>query len=134
MSPEKHNSPAMNVSKGSCKSELQQVSKSPMPPYFNEEIGDSQPNPKETETSHKHHDSQDMELHRSVPASSPCEYVEDGHRVLNTSIKKQNTCPTKNFISADPSYLRTLSQTHAGRIFGTVVELIDNSRDAGACR
>jgi hypothetical protein len=102
MSPEKHNNPATNVSKGSCKSEHQH---GPKPPYFNEEIGDTRPNPKETETSHKHHDSQDMELHRSVPESSPCDSVEDGPRVLNPSVKKQKTCPTKNFISADPSYM-----------------------------
>ncbi|KAK3130843.1 hypothetical protein QOZ80_6BG0498700 [Eleusine coracana subsp. coracana] len=122
----------LNVSKRFSKSELQYGSKNA--PYFNEEIGDSGMNPKEMETSHKYHHLLDMELHRSVPESSPCESVEDGPRVLNPSVKKQKTSPTKKFVSVDPSYLRTLSQTHAGWIFGAIAELIDNSRDAGASR
>ncbi|GJN38845.1 hypothetical protein PR202_gb27923 [Eleusine coracana subsp. coracana] len=126
------NSPGLNVSKRSSKSELQYGSKNA--PYFNEEIGDSGMNPKEMETSLKHNHLLDMELHRSVPESSPCESVEDGPRVLNPSVKKQKTSPTKKFVSVDPSYLRTLSQTHAGWIFGAIAELIDNSRDAGASR
>ncbi|XP_039125085.1 ATPase MORC2A-like isoform X1 [Dioscorea cayenensis subsp. rotundata] len=40
----------------------------------------------------------------------------------------------KNFVRTDPSYLRTLSQTHAGWIFGAMAELVDNSKDAGAKR
>ncbi|TVU08199.1 hypothetical protein EJB05_41591, partial [Eragrostis curvula] len=127
------NSPAMNVSKRSSKYDLY-GSRNPKLPYFKEEIGDSRPNPKGMATSHKHHNPLDMELCRSVPESSPCESVEDSPRVLNPTVKKQKTSPTKNFISADPSYLRTLSQTHAGWIFGAIAELIDNSRDAGASR
>ncbi|XP_062229277.1 uncharacterized protein LOC133927042 [Phragmites australis] len=124
------NSPARNVSKSSCKSEFQYGSRNPKPQYFKEEICDSGPNPKEMETSRKHHDRHTTE----VPESSPCESGEEGPRVLNPIEKKRTDCPTKNFISADPSYLRTLSQTHAGWIFGAIAELIDNSRDAGASR
>ncbi|XP_020271089.1 MORC family CW-type zinc finger protein 2B-like isoform X1 [Asparagus officinalis] len=38
------------------------------------------------------------------------------------------------FVRTDPSYLRTLSQTHAAWAFGAIAELIDNSRDADATR
>jgi hypothetical protein len=38
----------------------------------------------------------------------------------------------KNFSSAHPTYLKTLSQTHASWIFGAIAELVDNSRDANA--
>ncbi|CAN6216292.1 unnamed protein product [Urochloa humidicola] len=124
------NSPAMNSSKRYHKSEFQ-YSK---PPYFKEEICDSGPNPKEMETSPKHHDPHVTELHRPVQESSPCESVEESPKVLNPVVKKRIASPTKNFIVADPSYLRTLSQTHAGWIFGAIAELIDNSRDAGASR
>ncbi|KAM0883527.1 hypothetical protein ACQ4PT_031577 [Festuca glaucescens] len=89
-----------------------------------EEICDSVPNPKEMNTSRKHHD----------PESSPCESVEDGPRILDPIMKKRASTLTKNFVSTDPSYLRTLSQTHAGWIFGAIAELVDNSRDAGASR
>lgn len=135
MAPEKHmKSPALNISKRSSKSKLQYGPKSPKPLYINEETGDSGTNSKEMETSHNRHDPQDTKHNRPVPDSSPCESVEDGPRVLNPTVKKQNTSPTKNFISADPSYLRTLSQTHANWMFGAIAELIDNSRDAGASR
>lgn len=89
-----------------------------------EEICDNVPNPKEMNTSRKHHN----------PESSPCESVEDGPRILDPIMKKRASTLTKNFISTDPSYLRTLSQTHAGWIFGAIAELVDNSRDAGASR
>ncbi|KAM0918983.1 hypothetical protein ACQ4PT_008414 [Festuca glaucescens] len=89
-----------------------------------EEICDSVPNPKEMNTSRKHHD----------PESSPCESVEDGPRILDPVMKKRASTLAKNFVSTDPSYLRTLSQTHAGWIFGAIAELVDNSRDAGASR
>ncbi|CAN6177515.1 unnamed protein product [Urochloa humidicola] len=124
------NSPAMNSSKRYHKNEFQ-YSK---PPYCKEEICDSGPNPKEMETSPKHHDPHVTELHRPVQESSPCESVEESPKVLNPVVKKRMASPIKNFIVADPSYLRTLSQTHAGWIFGAIAELIDNSRDAGASR
>jgi hypothetical protein len=89
-----------------------------------EEICDNVPNSKVTNTSRKHHD----------PESSPCESVEDGPRTLDPIMQKRASTLTKNFVSTDPSYLRTLSQTHAGWIFGAVAELVDNSRDAGAQR
>uniref|UniRef100_A0ACD5WTM1 Uncharacterized protein n=2 Tax=Avena sativa TaxID=4498 RepID=A0ACD5WTM1_AVESA len=89
-----------------------------------EEICDNVPNPKEMNTSRKHHDQE----------SSPCESVEDGPRILDPIMKKRASTLTKNFVSTDPSYLRTLSQTHAGWIFGAIAELVDNSRDAGASR
>lgn len=110
-------------------------SRNPMP-YMREEICDNGPNPKEMNTSRrcKHHGPYITELHRPVPESSPCESVEDGPGVLDPIVKKRTATLTKNFVSTDPSYLRTLSQTHAGWIFGAVAELIDNSRDAGASR
>ena len=75
-------------------------------------------------TSRKHHD----------PEFSPCESVENGPRIVDPITKKRASTLTKNFVSTDPSYLRTLSQTHAGWIFGAIAELVDNSRDAGAAR
>ncbi|XP_050906292.1 uncharacterized protein LOC127119957 isoform X1 [Lathyrus oleraceus] len=42
--------------------------------------------------------------------------------------------PEKNFIRADPSYLKTLGQAHSGWIFGGIAELVDNSRDAKATK
>ncbi|CAL5048731.1 unnamed protein product [Urochloa decumbens] len=117
------NSPAMNSSKRYRKSEFRYSPKNSKPPYFKEEICDSGLNRKEMETSP-----------RPVQESSPCESVEESPKVLNPIVKKRIASPTKNFIVADPSYLRTLSQTHAGWIFGAIAELIDNSRDAGASR
>uniref|UniRef100_A0A0A9DMR8 CW-type domain-containing protein n=1 Tax=Arundo donax TaxID=35708 RepID=A0A0A9DMR8_ARUDO len=128
---ERHlNNPEMDVRKRSCKSEFQQGSRNPKSQYFKEEICDSGTNPKEMVASRKRHDRHATE----VPESSPCESVEESPRVLNPILKKRMASPTRNFISADPSYLRTLSQTHAGWIFGAIAELIDNSRDAGASR
>ncbi|KQK17640.1 hypothetical protein BRADI_1g35820v3 [Brachypodium distachyon] len=89
-----------------------------------EEICDSVPNPKELNTSCKHHE----------PESSPCESVEDYPRILDPIVKRRTSTLTKNFVSTDPTYLWTLSQTHAGWIFGAIAELVDNSRDAGASR
>ncbi|XP_066372244.1 uncharacterized protein [Miscanthus floridulus] len=124
--PGKHvNGPVMNASKRPFKSDFQYGSRNSQPPYFKEEVCDSLPKPKEMETSPKHHD--------PIVTSSPCESVEDP-RVLNPVVNKRTASPTKNFIVADPSYLRTLSQTHASWIFGAIAELIDNSRDAGASR
>ncbi|XP_016201338.1 MORC family CW-type zinc finger protein 3 isoform X3 [Arachis ipaensis] len=40
----------------------------------------------------------------------------------------------KNYIRADPSYLKTLGQAHSGWIFGGIAELVDNSRDAKASK
>ncbi|XP_062234172.1 uncharacterized protein LOC133931336 [Phragmites australis] len=131
---ERHvDNPVANVSKRSCKSESQYGSRSHKP-YFNEEICDNGPNPKEMDSSCKPHNPHVREFHRSVPESSPCESSEDGPRVFDPVVKKRTPIPTKKFASADPSYLRTLSQTHAGWIFGAIAELIDNSRDAGASR
>ncbi|KAF7103106.1 hypothetical protein CFC21_104135 [Triticum aestivum] len=89
-----------------------------------EEICDSVPNPRVLNASHIHHD----------PESSPCESVEDGNRISDSLVKRGTSTLRKNFVSTDPTYLRTLSQTHAGWIFGAIAELIDNSRDAGASR
>ncbi|XP_043713246.1 MORC family CW-type zinc finger protein 3-like [Telopea speciosissima] len=38
----------------------------------------------------------------------------------------------ENFVRVDPSYLKTLGQTHSGWVFGAIAELVDNSRDAKA--
>ncbi|XP_044959493.1 MORC family CW-type zinc finger protein 3-like [Hordeum vulgare subsp. vulgare] len=89
-----------------------------------EEICDSVPNPRGLNASHIHHD----------PESSPCESVEDGNRISDSLVKRGTSTLRRNFVSTDPTYLRTLSQTHAGWIFGAIAELIDNSRDAGASR
>ncbi|CAL9064053.1 unnamed protein product [Musa banksii] len=57
------------------------------------------------------------------------------HAFTNSPIPKvQDNALAKNFVRTDPSYLRTLSQTHAGWIFGAIAELVDNSRDAKASR
>lgn len=126
------NGPVMNASKMPFKSDFQYGSRKK--PYSKEEVCDSLLKPKETETSPKHHDPFVGEHHGLVLESSPCESVEDSPRVLDPVVKKRTASPTKNFIVADPSYLRTLSQTHASWIFGAIAELIDNSRDAGASR
>lgn len=47
---------------------------------------------------------------------------------------KQDRVPEKNFIRADPSYLKTLGQVHSGWIFGGIAELVDNSNDAKATK
>ncbi|KAG2612916.1 hypothetical protein PVAP13_4KG321600 [Panicum virgatum] len=128
------NGTAVNSSKRSYKSEVQYGLRNSKPPYFKEEICDSGLNAKEMETSPKHRNPQVTEPHRPVPESSPCESVEDSPRVLNPAVQKRTASPAKSFIVADPSYLRTLSQTHASWIFGAIAELVDNSRDAGASR
>ncbi|KAL5225019.1 hypothetical protein ABZP36_011658 [Zizania latifolia] len=115
-----------NTSKRSYKSDFQSGSMN-QKSYLREEICERGPNCKELNASRV------TERHKSVPESSPCESVEDGPRNLDPIMKKRTTL-AKNFVSADPSYLRTLSQTHAGWIFGAIAELIDNSRDAGASR
>ncbi|KAJ1403826.1 Zinc finger, CW-type, partial [Sesbania bispinosa] len=50
------------------------------------------------------------------------------------SAVKQDRLREKNFIRADPSYLKTLGQVHSGWIFGGIAELVDNSRDAKATK
>ncbi|OVA00681.1 zinc finger protein [Macleaya cordata] len=47
---------------------------------------------------------------------------------------KQDDSVKRNFVRADPSYLKTLGQTHSGWIFGAIAELVDNSRDAKATK
>uniref|UniRef100_J3MFY0 CW-type domain-containing protein n=1 Tax=Oryza brachyantha TaxID=4533 RepID=J3MFY0_ORYBR len=110
-----------------CKSDFQSGSMNPKS-YLREEICDSGSHPKDMNASRV------TDLHKSVPESSPCESVEDGPRILDPIVKKRTTTLAKNFVSTDPSYLRTLSQTHAGWVFGAIAELIDNSRDADASR
>jgi hypothetical protein len=73
-------------------------------------------------------------LHRFVPESSTCDSIEDGPRVVDPAVKNKTSTLASNFVKTSPSYLRTLSQTHAGWIFGAIAELIDNSRDASASR
>ncbi|WVZ10728.1 hypothetical protein V8G54_015258 [Vigna mungo] len=46
----------------------------------------------------------------------------------------QSQGPLRNFIRADPSYLKTLGQAHSGWIFGGIAELVDNSKDAKATK
>ncbi|XP_017427254.1 uncharacterized protein LOC108335676 isoform X9 [Vigna angularis] len=46
----------------------------------------------------------------------------------------QSKGPLRNFIRADPSYLKTLGQAHSGWIFGGIAELVDNSKDAKATK
>uniref|UniRef100_A0A0E0LDL2 CW-type domain-containing protein n=1 Tax=Oryza punctata TaxID=4537 RepID=A0A0E0LDL2_ORYPU len=128
MPPEQHmNIATTNALKRSYRSDFQSGSMN-RKSYLREEICDSGPNPKEMNASRV------TELHKSVPESSPCESVEDGPRILDPIVKKRTTTPAKNFVSTDPSYLRTLSQTRAGWVFGAIAELIDNSRDADASR
>uniref|UniRef100_A0A0D9WS76 CW-type domain-containing protein n=1 Tax=Leersia perrieri TaxID=77586 RepID=A0A0D9WS76_9ORYZ len=116
-----------NASRRSYKSDFQSGLMS-QKSCLKEEICDSRPTPKELNASRV------TELRKSVPESSPCESVEDGPRIVDAVVKERTTSPAKTFVSTDPSYLRTLSQTHAGWIFGAIAELIDNSRDARASR
>ncbi|XXG57477.1 hypothetical protein AAC387_Pa03g4616 [Persea americana] len=69
-----------------------------------------------------------VELSQIVREISPQASREVDHQ----SLKMQDGCLQRNFIQADPTYLRTLSQSHSGWIFGAIVELVDNSRDAKA--
>ncbi|TKY70223.1 MORC family CW-type zinc finger protein 3 [Spatholobus suberectus] len=56
------------------------------------------------------------------------------HFTAETCTEVQFRLPVKNFIRADPSYLKTLGQAHSGWIFGGIAELVDNSRDAKATK
>lgn len=40
----------------------------------------------------------------------------------------------RNYVTAHPSYLKTLGQAHSSWIFGAVAELVDNARDAKATK
>lgn len=91
-----------------------------------EETCDNIRHTKEMQSLHK--------LHRFVPESSTCDSIEDGPRVVDPAVKNKTSTLASNFVKTSPSYLRTLSQTHAGWIFGAIAELIDNSRDASASR
>lgn len=51
-----------------------------------------------------------------------------------THALKQGLLLEKNYVRADPSYLKTLGQAHSGWIFGAIAELVDNSRDAKASK
>lgn len=62
----------------------------------------------------------DIRPHKKLRMSSKC---------LPNTLRKPSS-----FVKTDPSYLRTLGQTHSGWIFGAIAELIDNSRDAKAAR
>jgi len=55
-------------------------------------------------------------------------------RAEETRNEFQSRVPLKNFIRADPSYLKTLGQAHSGWIFGGIAELVDNSKDAKAAK
>ncbi|XP_052725866.1 uncharacterized protein LOC108334746 isoform X4 [Vigna angularis] len=55
-------------------------------------------------------------------------------RAEETCNEYQSRVPLKNFIRADPSYLKTLGQAHSGWIFGAIAELVDNSKDAKATK
>nr|CAD1839276.1 unnamed protein product [Ananas comosus var. bracteatus] len=73
-------------------------------------------------------------LHQAPRKPSPCESVEDAPSTSHPKSVKKADVVNRNFVKTDPSYLRTLSQTHAGWIFGAIAELVDNSRDADASR
>ncbi|PON44823.1 Histidine kinase-like ATPase, C-terminal domain containing protein [Parasponia andersonii] len=49
-------------------------------------------------------------------------------------VQKQNELLEKNYVRADPSYLKTLGQAHSAWIFGAIAELVDNARDAKATK
>ncbi|XP_072970468.1 uncharacterized protein [Typha angustifolia] len=73
-------------------------------------------------------------LHHAAVDPFPCESIENSPSSSHpTSVKKLDVLE-RNYVRTDPSYLRTLSQTHAGWIFGAIAELVDNSRDANASR
>lgn len=73
-------------------------------------------------------------LHQVPRKPSPCESVEDAPSTSHPKSVNKADVVNRNFVKTDPSYLRTLSQTHAGWIFGAIAELVDNSRDADASR
>uniref|UniRef100_A0ACD5TZY2 Uncharacterized protein n=1 Tax=Avena sativa TaxID=4498 RepID=A0ACD5TZY2_AVESA len=91
-----------------------------------EETCDNIPHTKEMKSSRKRHG--------LVAESSACNSVENGPIILDPAVKKKTSTLASNFVKTSPSYLKTLSQTHGGWIFGAIAELIDNSRDAGASR
>nr|XP_048334651.1 MORC family CW-type zinc finger protein 3-like isoform X5 [Ziziphus jujuba var. spinosa] len=49
-------------------------------------------------------------------------------------VLKQDAIVERNYVRADPSYLKTLGQAHSGWIFGAIAELVDNARDAKATK
>lgn len=66
-----------------------------------------------------------------------CSSISKCHEAANSILPfsaKEDVLTERNFVSADPSYLKTLGQAHSGWIFGAIAELVDNSRDAGASR
>lgn len=83
----------------------------------------------------------DEDIHSSDHKSSQAFKVQSHlSKVVETCGKfeprvwKQNGLLEKNYVRADPSYLKTLGQAHAGWLFGAIAELVDNARDAKATK
>ncbi|KAL2905949.1 MORC family CW-type zinc finger protein 3 [Bienertia sinuspersici] len=66
-----------------------------------------------------------------------CSSISKCHEAVNSLhpfCAKDDVAAERNFVRADPSYLKTLGQAHSGWVFGAIAELVDNSRDASASR
>ncbi|XP_074308690.1 uncharacterized protein LOC141643433 isoform X2 [Silene latifolia] len=63
-----------------------------------------------------------------------CSSISKCYEAVNSAIPipVKDVSTERNFVRADPSYLKTLGQAHSGWIFGAIAELVDNSRDAKA--
>ncbi|KAL0366322.1 UNVERIFIED_CONTAM: MORC family CW-type zinc finger protein 3 [Sesamum radiatum] len=62
-----------------------------------------------------------------------CDLKAIGSNRLGNSVAL-NRSFERNYVTAHPSYLKTLGQAHSSWIFGAIAELVDNSRDAKATR
>lgn len=106
--------------------------------YLEEEFGDS------SDVNVRRNNSLRRDLNARVDQNSPDadlpqmfseftaqESIKDVHF---HSLGTEGACPERNFVRADPTYLKTLGQAHSGWIFGAIAELVDNSRDAKATR
>ncbi|XP_071711197.1 uncharacterized protein [Rutidosis leptorrhynchoides] len=74
----------------------------------------------------------DEEYSHAVVQYLTHEHVSRSQSHVKSGSPMPQSVPTKNFVSAHSSYLKTLGQTHSDWIFGAVAELVDNSRDAKA--
>ncbi|KAL0432620.1 UNVERIFIED_CONTAM: ATPase MORC2B [Sesamum latifolium] len=62
-----------------------------------------------------------------------CDLKAIGSNRLGNSVAP-NRSSERNYVTAHPSYLKTLGQAHSSWIFGAIAELVDNSRDAKATK
>ena len=68
-----------------------------------------------------------------VNGDSSCDLSAKASSQLGNSVETVKPFQ-RNYVTAHPSYLKTLGQAHSSWIFGAVAELVDNARDAKATK